>query len=186
VSQGLTVNGIVVLFAVGITAVTDIWKFKVYNVLTIPLLISGLVYNAYAHGSAGLVASLIGALFGFGILILFYVMGGMGAGDVKLMAAVGAWLGLPQIYYVFIASSFAAGLYALYLVLTHRKFAETWLNLKLLWYRVSAFGRHLGAEDRVEIAVRRADREGRLIPFAAMVAIGVLTTFVWCRLKQQP
>lgn len=181
--HGFTVNVIVVLVAVAITAVTDVWKFKVYNALTLPLLFSGLIYNGFTGGTSGLVASLVGALFGFGVLLTFYLTGGMGAGDVKLMAGVGAWLGMPQTYYVFIISSFAAGVYALYLVFAHRKAAETWLNLKILWYRVSAFGRYLGAEERVETAVCRTDRASRLIPFAAMVAIGVVVTLAWCKLR---
>jgi prepilin peptidase CpaA len=176
----------VVLVAVAITAITDVWKFKVYNVLTLPLLCSGLAYHGYRGGSPEFAVSLTGALFGFGVLLTFYVMGGMGAGDVKLMAAVGAWLGMPQIFYVFIVSSFAAGGYALFLILTHKRLGETWLNLQILWYRITAFGRHLGAEDQVETAVRRADRSTRLIPFAVMIAIGVVATLAWCGLKVEP
>jgi prepilin peptidase CpaA len=129
---------------------------------------------------------MIGALFGFGVLLAFYVLGGMGAGDVKLMAAVGAWLGMPNTFYVFIASSLAAGAYALVLIFTHEKTRETWLNLQILWYRISAFGRYLGAEDSVETTLSQADRGGRVIPFAAMVAFGVVATFAWRSLRGEP
>src|SRR5262249_6687453 len=104
---------VVVLAAALIAAATDIWKFKVYNALTLPLLLSGLLY----HGlRSELLDSLVGVLFGFAALVLLYVIGGMGAGDVKLMAAIGAWLGMPFTFYVFIASSLAAGAYALLLM----------------------------------------------------------------------
>ena len=106
----------IVLLAALITTVTDLWKFKIYNVLTVPLLISGLVYHCIVGGLPGLGASLLGAVFGFGMFLFFYVMGGMGAGDVKLMAAIGAWLGLPLTFHVFIASSLAAGLYSVILL----------------------------------------------------------------------
>ena len=165
---------------------TDVWKFKVYNALTLPLLCSGLIYHGYTGGPSELLVSFVGALFGFAILLAFYVMGGMGAGDVKLMAAVGAWLGIPQIFYVFIVSSFAAGGYALFLIFAHKKLGETWLNLQVLWYRITAFGRHLGAEDQIEAAVNQADRGSRLIPFAAMIAIGVVATLCWCGLRVTP
>src|SRR5207248_5751947 len=102
---GLGLDVIVVLAFVAITAVTDVWKFKVYNALTLPLLCSGLIYHGLAGGAAEFTESFLGALFGFGVLLAFYIMGGMGGGDVKLMAAVGAWLGMPQTFYVFIASS---------------------------------------------------------------------------------
>jgi prepilin peptidase CpaA len=183
---GFPVTVIVVFVAVAITAVTDLWKFKVYNALTLPLLCSGLVYHGLMGGPPDFTGSFLGALFGFGVLLTFYVMGGMGGGDVKLMAAVGAWLGLPQTFYVFIASSLAAGCYAVFLIFAHGRMTETWLNLRILWYRALAFGRYLGAEDRVEAAVSYADRGSRLIPFAAMVAVGVVVTFAWSRLSGEP
>jgi prepilin peptidase CpaA len=176
----------VVIVASAISAVTDLWRFKVYNLLTIPLLFSGLLYHGVVGGYPELSKSFAGALFGFGILVAPYVMGGMGAGDVKLMSAVGAWLGLSLTYQVFIASSIAAGLYALALIVMSRKLLETWINLQILWHRVTVFGRYLGAEDRVESEVIRTDRRRRVIPFAAMVAVGVIATLVWLRGSQAP
>jgi prepilin peptidase CpaA len=176
----------VVIVASAISAVTDLWRFKVYNLLTIPLLFSGLIYHAVVGGYPELSQSLTGALFGFGILVAPYVMGGMGAGDVKLMSAVGAWLGLSVTYQVFIASSVAAGIYALALIIMSRKLFETWINLQILWHRLTVFGRYLGAEDRVESEVIRSDRRRRVIPFAAMVAVGVIATLVWLRGSQAP
>ena len=107
---------VVVIVAALIAAATDIWKFKVYNALTLPLLLGGLIYHAATAGWAGLANSALGLLFGFAILLLFYAMGGMGAGDVKLMAAIGAWLGMPMTFYVFIASGLAGGVYAVALL----------------------------------------------------------------------
>jgi prepilin peptidase CpaA len=181
VVSGLRLDIIIVLVFVALTAVTDVWKFKVYNALTLPLLCSGLIYHGLVGGTPEFTGSFLGALFGFGVLLAFYVMGGMGGGDVKLMAAVGAWLGMPQTFYVFIASSLAAGCYALCLMFAHGKTSETWLNFRVLWHRVMAFGRYLGAEDRVEAAVSQADRASRVIPFAAMVALGVVATLAWGR-----
>lgn len=177
--QVLPIPVAVVLLAALAAAVTDLLRFKVHNILTVPLLVAGLVYHATVNGSAGFTNSLLGALLGFSVLIGFYLMGGMGGGDVKLLAAIGAWLGLEYTFYVFIASSLAAGIYALALVIKNHKAAETWLNLRIIWHRLAAIGRHLGAEDRVEAEVNREDRRGRIIPFAAMVALGVIVTFTW-------
>jgi prepilin peptidase CpaA len=166
----------VVLAAVLIAAVTDIWKFKVYNAVTLPLLVSGLLY----HGFRGELAdSVLGVLFGFGALIFFYILGGMGAGDVKLMAAVGAWLGMPLTYHVFIASSLAAGVYALGLVIWTGRLGETVVNMQIMWLRLASVGRYLGSDDKIESEVRRSDRRGRIIPFAAMVAVGMVATLIW-------
>src|SRR5262245_48167733 len=102
-------------------AVTDLWQFRVHNLLTLPLLVSGLIYQSVTEGTPGLVNGLLGALFGFSALVLFCVVGGMGAGDVKLLAGVGAWLGMPLTFYVFIGSSLAAGVYAMVLLVTSRR-----------------------------------------------------------------
>ncbi|MGA7496925.1 MAG: A24 family peptidase [Isosphaeraceae bacterium] len=169
---------IVVLVAALVAAATDIWKFKVYNVLTLPLLVSGLLYHAFR---AELADSLLGVLFGFASLIVLYIIGGMGAGDVKLMAAVGAWLGMPLTFYVFIASSLAAGVYSIGLVVWTGQVGETAVNLQILWLRLASVGRYLGSDDKVESEVRRSDRRKRIIPFAAMVAIGLVATLIWIK-----
>ena len=103
---------VMVLVAALIAAVTDVWKFKVYNLLTFPLLASGLLYHAIYGGTAGLAGSFVGALAGFTLMIMLYTMGGMGAGDVKFVTALGAWLGLPLTLYVLMAGCIAAGVYA--------------------------------------------------------------------------
>jgi prepilin peptidase CpaA len=166
----------VVLSAVLVAAATDIWKFKVYNALTLPLLLSGLIYHGWRLELAN---SILGVLFGFAALILLYIIGGMGGGDVKLMAAIGAWLGMPLTFYVFIASSLAAGAYALGLVIWNGRLGETMVNLHIMWLRLASVGRYLAADDQVEREVRRSDRRSRIIPFAAMVAVGLIMTILW-------
>jgi prepilin peptidase CpaA len=111
--------------------------------------------------------------------MLFYLLGGMGAGDVKFMAAVGAWLGVALTFYVFLASAIAAGLYALVLIAAFGSARETLLNLQIIGQRVRMFVRHLGAEERIETEVRRVDRHRRIIPFAAMMAVGMVGVLVY-------
>ncbi len=183
VSGSTALPVIVVLSAVVVAAITDIWKFKVYNALTVPLLLTGLAYHGF-HAEIG--DSFLGVLFGFAALVPLYIIGGMGAGDVKLMAAVGAWLGMPLTFYVFIASSLAAGLYAAGLVIWTGRVAETVVNLHIMWLRLASVGRYLAADDRVEHEVRKTDRRKRIIPFAAMMAIGLVATLLWLRYGRLP
>jgi prepilin peptidase CpaA len=170
----LSLTTAVVLVAALIAAVTDLTRFKVYNLLTLPLLAAGLIYHAWDGGAAGLAMSAAGMLLGAGVLMVFFLMGGMGAGDVKLMAALGAWLGLPAVFYVFVVSALAAGVYSLVLMAVCGSSREIMVNLQIIWHRVAAVGRSLGSEDRVEREVQRSDRRRRVIPFAAMIAIGVV------------
>jgi prepilin peptidase CpaA len=183
VSQGCNVPLTVVLLASAIAAVTDVWKFKVHNTLTLPLLLAGFLYHGMVGGVSQLAASMGGAVFGFTILILFYVMGGMGAGDVKLMAAIGAWLGMPLTLCVFVASALTMGIYAVVLVVMYGTIRETWVKLQIVWHRLATIGRHLGTEEGLVSEVKVIDRR-RLIPFAPMVAVGLVALLVWVFLSR--
>jgi prepilin peptidase CpaA len=167
----------VVLVASLLTAVTDIWRLRVHNLITLPLLVAGLVYHSWTGGVEGFAASLLGALFGFGALISFYIIGGMGAGDVKLLAGVGAWLGVWPTFWVFAVSALAMGGYSLALVVARGRSGEAWVRLQILWHRLVAIGRYLGAEQRVEAEAARGGLY--VIPFAAMVPLGILSLLVY-------
>lgn len=176
----------VVLVAALIAAVTDVWKFKIHNLITLPLLLSGLGFHLWVGGLVGepgppkvmgLSESMQGMLCGFGVLFVFYLLGGQGAGDVKLMAAIGAWLGVPFTFYVFLASAVVQGIYALVLVVFYRNLSETWGRLRVELYRVATISRHLGADDGIEAEANHVDRK-RLIPFAAMVACGIIAVLI--------
>jgi prepilin peptidase CpaA len=178
VAELVTVPVVVVFVAVLAMAVTDLWRFRVHNLVTLPLLVGGLIYQSLTAGTPGFVNGLLGALFGFSALILFCVVGGIGAGDVKLLAGVGAWLGMPLTFYVFLGSSLAAGVYSMALLLKSRKLRETWVNLQIAWYRLRAIGRYLGSDSDVEQAVTHAERRQRLVPFAAMMVVGLIVALL--------
>jgi hypothetical protein len=83
--------------------------------------------------------------------------------------------------YIFLAASIAAGLYALVVMFLFRSFEETWANLRIAWLRVVAISKHLNAEDRIEAEVNGAYRRGRVIPFAAMIALDLIGTLLLAR-----
>ena len=171
----------VVIFATSCAAVTDIRTFKIYHAVTVPLLLSGMAFRLLTGGWPGLFDSLAGAFFGLGSLLVFYLLGGMGAGDVKLMAGVGAWLGMPLTFFVLLAASLAAGVYALVLIVLQHGVGETLVHLQLSWLRLAAIGRRMGVDSRVEDEVKRDDRHRRLIPFAAMILVGIVAALIWER-----
>ena len=75
-----------------IAAVIDGWKLKVPNWITFPLILGGWIYSTACFGWEGLGWSLLGTIVGLALLLPAYAIGGMGAGDVKLLAGVGAWV----------------------------------------------------------------------------------------------
>ena len=179
--DSLPVGIVVVLAAVGVAIVTDLRWFKIYNALTLPLVASGLVYHGITGGAAGLAVSTVGAAVGFGVFFLVYLLGGMGCGDVKLMAGVGAWLWAPATLAVAASASLAAGVYALVIIFGRGRALDTRLHLAILLHRIAAVGRHLAAEDSVETAVGRGDRRARLIPFGAMIGVGLAALILIAR-----
>jgi prepilin peptidase CpaA len=91
----------------------DLKTRRIPNYLTLATALGGLAYNAMSHGLHGLTDGILGMLLGFAFLILPYILGGMGAGDVKALAALGAWLGPRLTLYLFCYMGLAGGVIAL-------------------------------------------------------------------------
>jgi len=156
-----------------VAAVTDVWKYQIYNILTWPLLILGLLYHSLAVEGIGTVPSVLGISVGFVPMALFYLSGGLGAGDVKLMAGLGAWLGPFVTLQVLFASWLAAGLYAVGLLL---------LNVvaprgERVRYCRPALASH-GSDGQISQLIALSNRRRRLIPFGVMILAGVVATLI--------
>lgn len=100
-------------------AVTDLQSYRIPNWLTLPALVIGMGLHTYLHGSEGLIFSAKGLGVGLGMFLVIYVMGGMGAGDVKLLAAVGSFIGPGQVFVAGILAALLGGIYALCLMTSH-------------------------------------------------------------------
>jgi prepilin peptidase CpaA len=169
----------VVLVAVMVAAITDLWGFRLHNALTIPLLFTGLIYHAIADGATGFAGSVLGVLVGAVPLLIPYAQGGMGAGDIKLMAGIGAWLGPWTVLHVLIVSGLATGFYAACLVLCQRLMVR-----KALYGDIPAFNSQPAVQPRqpdseLAVVLGGADRRWKAIPFGALVAMGAVVTVVW-------
>lgn len=75
----------------------DIWRRNISNWIPVAALVAGFGWHLYAQGWRGLGAAALGAIGGFAIFLLFYLLGGMGGGDVKLMAGFGAIIGTSRL-----------------------------------------------------------------------------------------
>ncbi|HEY8342705.1 MAG TPA: A24 family peptidase [Calditerricola sp.] len=107
----LTAIAVCGLASVG--AVWDVRTGRIPNALTFPALAAGILYAAF-HGSLG--SSVAGAAVAGGFYFLLFAMGGMGGGDVKLGAALGAWGGFPFAVVMLILASIAGGAQALWAI----------------------------------------------------------------------
>ena len=94
---------------------------KVPNWITFPMVLAGLAYSTFAGGLSGLNAGLLGMCVGLLTLLPLYSVGGMGAGDVKLMAGIGAWMGWQITLAAFAVSAVIGAMMAVCMVLYRRR-----------------------------------------------------------------
>src|SRR5262245_11058582 len=116
-----------------VAAVIDVWKRRIPNVLTFGAAASALLYHMSASGASGAGIATTGWLVGFALFIPFFALGGMGAGDVKLIAALGAWLGPLGALQLAAATAIAGGVTALVVILQQRYGWQAFANLRLLF-----------------------------------------------------
>jgi prepilin peptidase CpaA len=108
----------------------DVRTRRIPNYLTLGTAVTGLAYSFMSHGLSGLADGFLGILLGFACLILPYLWGGMGAGDVKALAALGAWLGPKLTLFLFCYMGIAGGVIAVgYLVWQ----GSLWQKIKEGW-----------------------------------------------------
>lgn len=111
-----------------IATITDIRSQRIPNWLTFPLILSGMAAHIMFGGIDGLKLACGGFTVGFIAMVVPYFLGVMGAGDVKLMAGVGTWLGAISTLTAFLFTCIAGGVYALAVLLINRQYLKAILT----------------------------------------------------------
>lgn len=165
------------LIVVLIATATDLRWRRIPNWLVFPFLIGGFAVSGWLHGGHGLAQSAEGMALGLFIFGFFFWVGGMGAGDVKLCAAIGAWIGPDQMLIALIFIALAGGVMALGWALVGgfagELFQETG-NLVLGKGKRQAVGA-ADASSTPDKPVRGVLK--RKMPYAPAIAIGTLLSF---------
>jgi len=168
----------VVTITLVVAAVIDGLQLKVPNWITFPMVASGWVYSATLSpfpGWEGLVYSLLGTAVGLAVLLPPYAVGGMGAGDVKLMAGVGAWMWSTDTLFAFAISALVGGVIAVGMVL----YRGAWNKHKnQFWSIINEIVTVKDPEKLAEIAAERKPRMF-LLPYGIPIAIGSIAYFAW-------
>jgi prepilin peptidase CpaA len=159
-------------------AVIDGRALRVPNWLTVHLVLVGLAVSAWSGGWSGLGWSLAGAATGLAVLMPLYAIGGMGAGDVKLMAGIGAWTGPLIALYAFVATALVGGAIALAMMAASGAWAQHWATCRLIGREV------VTVRDPVLLAESAAARKPSmmLLPYGIPMAIGTIGYFAWAGL----
>lgn len=155
---------LIVVAAAAITAAAiDLRIRRVPNVLTAGIALVGLGLAAMGLGRVGIWLALAGCLVGLALMLPGYLIGAMGGGDVKLLAAVGTLLGPGATLRAFVASAIAGGLIAIVVAWRRGRFTATVAGAAVLMTSVGA---------RIdEISDTRRDNR---FAYAPAIAVGVI------------
>ncbi len=113
---------------VAAAAIADLAARRIPNWITAPGALLALALHSYYGGWRGAALSLEGAALGLAIFLTLYAAGGMGAGDVKLFAAVGAFVGPRSLVLVFVLTGLLGGIAAVCLALARGRLRQTLLQ----------------------------------------------------------
>jgi len=160
-----------------VAAVIDGLKLKVPNWITFPMIISGWIYSATCVSGyswwEGLLFSLAGTVVGLALLLPAYAIGGMGAGDVKLLAGVGAWVWSMDTIYAFAVSALVGGIIAVIMVVLKK----SWYKHQTQFWMIA--NEILTVKDPEKLATIAAERKPTmmLLPYGIPIAIGTIAYF---------
>lgn len=158
-----------------IAASIDGWKLKVPNWITFPFIISGWIYSVGCYGWEGFGWSLVGTCVGLILLMPAYAIGGMGAGDVKLLAGVGAWIWGTATFYAFCLSAIIGGAIAIVMVLAKHDWRHHQHQFGAILHEIMVI------RDPNQLATIAAERKSSmmLLPYGIPIAIGTIIYFIW-------
>jgi prepilin peptidase CpaA len=159
------------MFVLAVATFTDLRSRRIPNWLVLPFLVAGICISGWMQGWHGIGQSLCGLGLGaltFGILAF---MGGMGMGDVKLFAAIGAWIGPSQLLIAMVLTSMVGGVMALCWAISGGFLGELFKGTGDIILGV----RERGLRPHPELVLENP--LARKMPYAPAIAIGTLISF---------
>lgn len=174
--------GVILAFA----ALWDLRSRRIPNVLTLPGILLGVAFLAWETGWAGVWTGFAGALAGAGLLFLPFALGGLGAGDVKLMAVVGAFGGPALAFRAFLGAALAGGLASAVALARAGRLGSTlrialWDCLALVAPAVPfvPLPRRPDGEPEGESRGESEEKAGAGIPYGVAIALGTVASWFW-------
>lgn len=177
-----------------LAAVDDVQSRRIPNLLTLPGLVLGLLLGALEAGWMGFWQSLLGAATGLGLLFLPFALGGLGAGDVKLLAMVGAFGGPAFAFRSFLAAALVGGAASAFLLWRAGRLGATlrvalWNTAALVSSALpflpprplptAAGGRGAAGEAGGKVPVAPAARAAATLPYGVAITLGTVAAWLW-------
>lgn len=161
------------VLVLAVSTFTDLRSRRIPNWLVLPFWLAGLVVSFLPKSwhTIGIVQSLEGMGLGLLLFGVLAFMGGMGMGDVKLCAAIGAWVGPKQLFVALVLTGIVGGIMAVIWAIAGGFLGELFTGTSDLLFRRGK--REEGAENQHTLANPLA----RKMPYAPAIAIGTLISF---------
>ncbi|GGH06314.1 A24 family peptidase [Silvibacterium dinghuense] len=154
----------------GIAAVWDVRTRRIPNLLCLTAFAVGILLHFGMDGWSGMLTSLAAGLIAGFVFFLFFLAGGMGGGDVKLIAAIAALAGFAQLPYLLVFTALTGGVLAMMLILRRGALRSTLKNMGTL------LGHHLrsGLKPHEELNVQ--NQSALRLPYGIAIAAGACIT----------
>ncbi len=153
---------------VGVAAVYDIRFRRIPNWLVLGGIVVGFVWNALSAGGPGLGRAAEGLGLGFILYFPLYLIRGRRAGDVKLLAAVGAIAGPGNCFWIFLLTAILGGAIALVVIMIHKRTSHTLFNVGWIVSDLLRFKAPYKSSEELDVTTGK----GLRVPHAAMMAVG--------------
>jgi prepilin peptidase CpaA len=159
------------LIVLAVATFTDLRNRRIPNWLVLPFMLAGIAVSGWLHGWHGIGQSFAG--LGLGVLIYGFLfwLGGMGAGDVKLCAAIGAWIGPNQLFIALVITAMAGGIMVLCWAAFGGFLKDLFTGAGSLVFGWKERGMHRDPELVLSNPLKRK------MPYAPAIAIGTLISF---------
>ncbi|HWW82599.1 MAG TPA: prepilin peptidase [Vicinamibacterales bacterium] len=157
-----------------VACVTDLRSRRIPNVLTFGSAAAALVFHVATGGVGGLVSACEGWAVGVAFFFLPFALGGMGGGDIKLVAALGAWMGPGAAFWLGLYTGIAGGVFAVVVSICRGYLGQAMSNIWLLLTHWRVAG--LRPLDEVSLAGSRGPR----LAYAVPIFTGTVLT-IWFR-----
>jgi prepilin peptidase CpaA len=154
-------------------AIIDGRQLRVPNWLTFHFVVGGLAYACWTGGREALLWSLAGTGVGLITLLPLYAIGGMGAGDVKLMAGVGAWMGPATTLGAFVSSALVGGLFGMVMIVASGDWIRHWVMFQTIGHEIVSIR---NPSRLAELAGERK-KTMMLLPYGIPIAVGSIVYF---------
>jgi prepilin peptidase CpaA len=136
--QSEVLAGTLTMFVIAVSFF-DVRERRIPNFLVFPAALAGLVLNLWSLGWEGLGLGAKGLATGFALLFFPYLVGGMKAGDVKFLAAIGAFIGATDVLRALLATLLCYPLLAAVVLIREQKFKLTWLRFRRVFLNFLGF-----------------------------------------------